>query len=149
MPACRNVKSLSNLILNLVFFSFLFFSPVISFLKPCWNCVYHIDAGADQLKGKKRLLGVRQELSSHLEKLRPRLFISSPLCCVSRLLAVSLLPEMRYLWKTVNISIHSMLAEYALAHVSVVSAFFMAACKDSSSSLWMLASVNLWGSISK
>lgn len=100
-------------------------------------------------KGKKRLLGVRQELSSHLEKLRPRLFISSPLCCVSRLLAVSLLPEMRYLWKTVNISIHSMLAEYALAHVSVVSAFFMAACKDSSSSLWMLASVNLWGSISK
>lgn len=56
---------------------------------------------------------------------------------------------MRYLWKTVNISIHSMLAKYVLAHVSVVSAFFMAACKDSSSSFWMLASVNLWGSISK
>lgn len=42
-----------------------------------------------------------------------------------------------------NISIHSMLTKYVLAHVSVVSAFFMAACKDSSSSLWMLASVNL------
>lgn len=53
VPACRNVKSLSNLILNLVFFSFLFFSPVVSFLKPCWNCVYRIDAGADRLKGKK------------------------------------------------------------------------------------------------
>lgn len=48
-----------------------------------------------------------------------------------------------------NISIHSMLAKYALAHVSLVSAFFTAACEDSSSSLWMLASVNLWGSIFK
>lgn len=70
-------------------------------------------------------------------------------CAVSPLTAASLLPEMRYLWKTVNISIHSMLAEYVLAHVSVVPAFFMAACKDSSSSFWMLASVSLWGSISK
>lgn len=42
-----------------------------------------------------------------------------------------------------------MLAKYALAHVSLVSAFFTAACEDSSSSLWMLASVNLWGSIFK
>lgn len=32
-------------------------------------------------------------------------------CAVSPLWAASLLPEMRYLWKTVNISIHSMLAE--------------------------------------
>lgn len=47
-----------------------------------------------------------------------------------------------------NISIHSVLAEYVLAHVSVVSASFMAACEDSSRSLWMLASVDLWGSIS-
>lgn len=149
VPACRNVKSLSNLILNLVFFFLSFFFACRFFFEAVLElCLSHW-RWRGPTKGKKRLLGVRQELSSHLEKLRPRLFISSPLCCVSRLLAVSLLPEMRYLWKTVNISIHSMLAEYALAHVSVVSAFFMAACKDSSSSLWMLASVNLWGSISK
>lgn len=34
-------------------FGLFFLSPVVSFLKPCWNCVYRIDAGADRLKGKK------------------------------------------------------------------------------------------------
>lgn len=48
-----------------------------------------------------------------------------------------------------NISIHSMLEKYVLAHVSLVSLFFMAACEDSGSSLWTLSSVNLWGSVSK
>lgn len=48
-----------------------------------------------------------------------------------------------------NISIHSMLVKYVLAHVSLVSASFMAACEDSGSSLWTLSSVNLWGSIFK
>lgn len=88
------------------------------------------------------------ELSSCLEKRRSGLFISPPRA-VSPLQASSLLPEMRYLWKTVNISIHSMLVKYVLAHVSLVSVFFMAACEDSGSSLWTLSSVNLWGSIFK
>lgn len=48
-----------------------------------------------------------------------------------------------------NISIPSMLAKYVLAHVSLVSGFFMAVCEDSGSSLWTLSSVNLWGSIFK
>lgn len=95
---------------------------------------------------ERRLSTLRRELSSCLEKRRPRLFISPPvlfLLCSSSLL----LPEMRHLWKTVNISIHSMLEKYVLAHVSLLWLFFMAACEDSSSSAWTRSSANQWGSI--
>lgn len=48
-----------------------------------------------------------------------------------------------------NISIHSMLVKYVLAHVSLLALFFMAACEDSSSSAWTRSSANRWGSIFK
>lgn len=44
-----------------------------------------------------------------------------------------------------NISMHSMLVEYVLAHVSLGSVFFMAACEDSGGPVWTRSSVNLWG----
>lgn len=138
---CRhaeNIKSLSNSMLNLVF-SLRF--------RGDYEVVYRVDACVRRLKAEGSSESYWNFLPTSKSSVPDCLYLHP--CAVSPLSAASLLPEMRYLWKTVNISIHSMLAEYVLAHVSVVSASFMAACKDSGASFWMLASVNLWGSISK
>lgn len=55
-------------------------------------------------------------------------------CTVSPLLVASLLSEMHYFWENSEYLHTHMLTECALAHVSLVSAFFMAASEDRSSS---------------